>query len=70
MHLVIRHGRVHRCDTFLDDARVFHVEGYPEAVDAAGMDGDAAIAEIQPEQVDVVRPELIDVVLKLPTSWA
>ena len=41
----------------VNDSRVFHVEDDPQSVDATAVSRDAAVTEVEPEEVDVVGPQ-------------
>ena len=53
MHSVIRQGRLYRLPAFLHNARVFLVEKNAQAMNSARVSGDAAIAQVEPEEMDI-----------------
>lgn len=70
MHFVVWNRGLHRLNAFLDDLWIFLVQEDPETEDTARMLGDASIAQVEAQQVDVSRPELAAVMLVLPACHA
>jgi hypothetical protein len=67
---VLRDHTPHALNAFLDDPGIFFVEEHSKPEDAAPMAGDAAVTKVKAKQVNVVGPELGEVMPVLLTTGA
>jgi hypothetical protein len=56
-------NQLQRLAALLEDRGVLDVKKKPKPVDAAAMERDRSVAQIKPEQIDVVVPQLSEPVL-------
>jgi len=63
MNLVPRHNRLHRGSALIDDSSVFHVQRDPQPEDVPRSGGNATVAEVKAEEVDVGCREAVEPVV-------
>jgi hypothetical protein len=64
MHAAARRDKPHCRFAVIDDLRIFQIEEYPQPEHIAGVPRDATVTEVQTEEIDVLRREVVK-----PMAW-
>jgi hypothetical protein len=67
---VARNNSPHCRRALVDDSRVLDIQGNPKPVNVSPVSGDRPVAQVKPEEIDVVARELVESMLVVTASIA